>query len=43
MLDANDFPEEVFGFHAQQAIEKTLKAWIAVRRLAYPKSHDAAS
>jgi HEPN domain-containing protein len=40
MLDRSDFPEEVFGFHAQQAIEKTLKGWIAVCRLSYPKTHD---
>ena len=28
MLDANTFEESVFGFHAQQAVEKSLKAWI---------------
>jgi hypothetical protein len=27
MLDAESLSEEMFGFHAQQAIEKTLKAW----------------
>lgn len=26
MLDAEAFPAEIFGFHAQQAVEKTLKA-----------------
>jgi hypothetical protein len=31
MLDAAAFSDEVFGFHAQQTIEKALKAWIAVR------------
>lgn len=40
MLDRRSFSEEVFGFHAQQAIEKALKAWIAGLGLAYPKSHD---
>jgi len=40
MLDANEFPEEIFGFHAQQSIEKALKAWIASRGLEYPKTHD---
>jgi hypothetical protein len=25
--DANKFAEEIFGFHAQQVIEKGLKAW----------------
>lgn len=40
MLDRKSFSEEVFGFHAQQAIEKALKAWIAKLGLTYPKSHD---
>lgn len=40
MLDASSFSEEIFGFHAQQSIEKALKAWIARRGLEYPKSHD---
>lgn len=30
----------IFGFHAQQAIEKTLKAWLAVRGIAYPRTHE---
>ena len=40
MLDSRSFSEEVFGFHAQQAVEKALKAWIAALCLVYPKSHD---
>lgn len=28
MLDAESLSAEIFGFHAQQAIEKTLKAWL---------------
>ncbi len=28
MLDTEAFAEEIFGFHAQQAIEKALKAWL---------------
>ena len=40
MLDRDSFSEEVFGFHAQQSIEKTLKAWITAKGLNYPKSHD---
>jgi HEPN domain-containing protein len=40
MLDPSDFAEEIFGFHAQQAIEKSLKAWVAALSLTYPKSHD---
>ena len=40
MQDAADFAEEVFGFHAQQVIEKSLKAWVSYLGLTYPKSHD---
>jgi HEPN domain-containing protein len=40
MLDAKNFSEEVFGFHAQQTVEKALKAWIASLGSTYPKSHD---
>jgi len=40
MQDPEGFSDEIFGFHAQQAIEKALKAWIAVGGLTYPKSHD---
>jgi HEPN domain-containing protein len=40
MTDANMFAEEVFGFHAQQAVEKALKAWIAALGTDYPFTHD---
>jgi HEPN domain-containing protein len=40
MQNPDQFSEEIFGFHAQQAIEKALKAWIALRRIEYPKTHD---
>jgi HEPN domain-containing protein len=43
MLDADSFSEEIFGFHAQQAIEKALKARIASLGLEYPKSHDVSA
>ncbi len=33
-------PEESFGFHVQQAAEKALKAWIAMRGETYPLSHN---
>jgi len=28
------------GFHLQQAVEKSLKAWLALRRIDYPRTHD---
>ena len=37
------FSDEVFGFHAQQAAEKCLKAWVASLGLRYPKTHDLMS
>ena len=30
MQDSTLFADEIFGFHAQQAIEKSLKAWITI-------------
>ena len=40
MNDIEIFAEAVFGFHAQQAIEKGLKAWLASLGVSYPKTHD---
>jgi hypothetical protein len=37
------FSDEVFGFHAQQAVEKCLKAWIAGLGRRYPRTHDLMS
>ncbi|MGO9467051.1 MAG: HEPN domain-containing protein [Isosphaeraceae bacterium] len=34
------FSDEVFGFHAQQAAEKCLKAWIASLGARYRRTHD---
>jgi HEPN domain-containing protein len=31
---------ETYGFHAQQAVEKTLKAWLDLRGQLYPRIHD---
>ena len=40
MLDKDAIAEEIFGFHAQQAIEKALKAWIDSMGLDYPVTHN---
>ena len=40
MTDTEAFPDEIFGFHAQQAVEKTLKAWLAFLGATFPKTHD---
>ncbi len=36
------FADAIFGFHAQQAVEKALKAWLTARRRSYPFTHDLA-
>jgi HEPN domain-containing protein len=33
-------PAWVLGFHAQQAVEKTLKAILALNRIEYPRTHN---
>jgi HEPN domain-containing protein len=40
MLDRESFTEEIFGFHAQQAAEKSLKAWLSLIGRSYPRTHD---
>lgn len=40
MLDQDIFAYEIFGFHAQQTAEKTLKAWIAALGGSYGFTHD---
>jgi len=40
MLDPERFEDPVFGFHAQQAVEKALKAWLSLRGVAYARTHD---
>ena len=40
MKDAMLFDEEIFGFHAQQAVEKILKAWLTLLGIKYPRTHD---
>jgi len=40
MFDNPLFADEIFGFRAQQAIEKALKAWLAARSVSFPLTHD---
>lgn len=40
MGDETFFADEIYGFHAQQAIEKSLKAWIASKSIEFPLTHD---
>jgi HEPN domain-containing protein len=40
MTDETLFDIEIFGFHAQQTVEKLLKAWLSAIGVKYEKSHD---
>ena len=40
MTDTTSFPLEIFGFHAQQVVEKSLKAWLSITGTEYPKTHN---
>ena len=40
MLEHRGGSDEVFGFRVQQAAEKLLKAWLAIRGRRYPHTHD---
>jgi HEPN domain-containing protein len=40
MLDSAQFADEIFGFHAQQSIEKLLKAWITLAGGTFGFIHD---
>ena len=42
MSDKSIFADEIFGFHAQQAAEKALKAWLAALGVVYPIKLDLA-
>lgn len=40
MSDPQVFSDEIVGFHAQQAAEKLLKAWLALLGFTFPLTHD---
>ena len=40
MLNSEIFDDEIFGFHAQQAIEKLFKAWLAWFDVLFPITHN---
>ncbi len=40
MVDLPQVADSIYGFHAQQAVEKALKAWLALRGMRYPLTHD---
>jgi len=40
MLDTESFSDDIFGFQAQQALEKLLKSWLCIVGLRFPHTHD---
>ena len=40
MQNAEVFADEIFGFHVQQAVEKSLKAWLCAIGITYPFTHQ---
>ena len=40
MCRSDEISDEVFGFHAQQAAEKSFKAWLALLGETYPLTHN---
>lgn len=40
LIDPDSADDEIFGFHAQQAVEKSLKAWIILTGGNYGRTHD---
>ena len=37
---SHEISDEIFGFHVQQAAEKSLKAWLALLGKVYPLTHN---
>ena len=42
LIDDYDIPEDGLGFHAQQAVEKMIKAVLAHNQVAYERTHNIA-
>ena len=40
VIDHTDGYQEIYGFHAQQAVENTIKAWLSAAELDYRRVHD---
>lgn len=40
LVERREVPDEAIGLHAQQAVEKALKAVLAARGVRYPFTHD---
>ena len=43
VVDDADIADAIVGFHAQQAVEKAIKAVLAAREIEYAKTHAPAT
>lgn len=43
MTEEELFDIEIFGFHAQQTVEKLLKSWLSAIGVTYERTHDLQS
>jgi hypothetical protein len=42
LIDEDDIPDDGLGFHAQQAVEKMIKAVLAHNEISYERTHNIA-
>ena len=42
LIDEDDIPDDGLGFHAQQAVEKMIKAILAHNEIVYERTHNIA-
>lgn len=40
IVNDSEISDSIFGFHAQQAVEKLLKSILSFKKVEFPKSHD---
>jgi len=40
LAHAENPQKDAAGFHLQQSVEKSLKAWLVLKRIDYPRTHD---
>ncbi len=40
LAHAEDPQKDAAGFHLQQSVEKSLKAWLVLKRIDHPRTHD---
>jgi len=41
LLEREEIADDIVGFHAQQAVEKAMKAVLSLSGVDYPRTHDS--